>query len=660
MEVSTIRQMLEFIVTVLNLIVITSYIFFVYYEDKLSKHEYYVKSIDDIKKFSVAYSLEASLFVSIYFCMQAGIKDNVARTIAFFSFILISIGAIAIIINIAKRTKRKKQPFVPVMIMMNITAVIFLYRGLKYKIVDFTSIMVLLLIFTTVFILFLNKIHRDNEKKYKMIIVYILFVTVAMIIISCMHKLIGTEIALSADLILVCVDLVIFFIYYADMCKDKISCNVHKIKSQNKELIEAEQRIANLAFIDQDIGIKNVFKLQDDLKSATGIKTAFIIGFKCLNKLINLLGNKKSIEILKLEADLLKDNLNEKYEMYSIYNNKFVILSQENLDEVINLVKSLIEIISSSSACMIDLEPYAGITVIDGGQIEYDKLLSELELACDNAKKSPESYSVYEYKMYEQLQKNLNMQAKLKNAIMHDNWEVYLQPKLFLGTNDIAGAEALVRWRGNESKIGPDVFIPLAEEMGLIGKIGQYVIRTTFQYIGVLYGLGYKKFNIAINLSAYQLMDNGFIDYVMKMKDTYGINAENVTFEVTESVLINNIELVNDTMKELKKVGFRFSLDDFGTGYSSLSYLSKMHLDELKFDRGFTNSSMKEPKDRIILQQVTSMAEKLGLDIVSEGVEDKEQYDMMKSMGCTYYQGYYYSKPVPFDDFLSLLMKEHK
>lgn len=125
-------------------------------------------------------------------------------------------------------------------------------------------------------------------------------------------------------------------------------------------------------------------------------------------------------------------------------------------------------------------------------------------------------------------------------------------------------------------------------------------------------------------------------------------------------MLINNIELVNDTMRKLKKVGFRFSLDDFGTGYSSLSYLSKMHLDELKFDRGFTNSSMKEPKDRIILQQVTSMAKKLGLDIVSEGVEDKEQYDMMKNMGCTYYQGYYYSKPVPFDEVLNLLNKDHK
>ena len=95
---------------------------------------------------------------------------------------------------------------------------------------------------------------------------------------------------------------------------------------------------------------------------------------------------------------------------------------------------------------MIDLEPYVGITVIDGGQIGFDKLLSELELACDNAKKSSESYSVYEYKMYEQLQKNLNMQAKLKNAIMHDSWEVYLQPKPFLGTNNISGAEALVRW----------------------------------------------------------------------------------------------------------------------------------------------------------------------------------------------------------------------
>ena len=118
-----------------------------------------------------------------------------------------------------------------------------------------------------------------------------------------------------------------------------------------------------------------------------------------------------------------------------------------------------------------------------------------------------------------------------------------------------------------------------------------------------------------------------------------GMKNIKIEFVVAES----NIELVNDTMRKLKKVGFRFSLDDFGTGYSSLSYLSKMHLDELKFDRGFTNSSMKEPKDRIILQQVTSMAKKLGLDIVSEGVEDKEQYDMMKNMGCTYYQGYYYT-----------------
>ncbi len=231
---------------------------------------------------------------------------------------------------------------------------------------------------------------------------------------------------------------------------------------------------------------------------------------------------------------------------------------------------------------------------------------------------------------------------------------MYFQPKLSLEENKIIGAEALIRWKAQGTPISPEIFIPLSEQLGLINEIGSFVIDKTFEYVNTLGTLGLGNLVISINLSAHQLMDPDFLDYIKESIKKHSINPSNITFEITETSLINNITEINDMFLSLKELGFALSLDDFGTGYSSLSYFSKLNLDEIKFDRTFTQSLLQNEKNMIMLDSITDVTKKLGVNIVIEGVETIDQLHYVQALGCDFYQGYLYSKPVPFEAFVTL------
>ena len=235
------------------------------------------------------------------------------------------------------------------------------------------------------------------------------------------------------------------------------------------------------------------------------------------------------------------------------------------------------------------------------------------------------------------------LEKELREALKNDSLEVFLQPKFNVKTQKISGYEALIRWRKNAHFISPDIFIPLAEETGLVKNITLYVIKEVFKT-----AKNFRDKQISINLSMLDLMSDTFIQKVQKLLLDFDVQANQFDFELTERVFFEDDEKINKNINKLIDMGFEFSLDDFGTGYSSLSYLTKLPINTLKIDKSFIdNLDTKYEKNFPLLNSIVTIANDLHFKIVVEGVERKEQLDILNSLGKFVIQGYYFYKPMP-------------
>lgn len=644
------------IIILLNLLTVASNIYFVLYENLYLRDKYNINSIDDIIINTMILSSEA-LFLILYFCNSINYVNRFYYYLSRVSLIGLIVLTIISIISFSQSKNIFNHVIFTVIIS---SAALF---GGAHSLINESSIIQIEDIYICTNIIsmalligYLVILKVKKDYKVNVGIVFMIFGIVCMGIFLFSYDKNNISVYIINNLTLSFFMTSGFYIYYCKLYTNNLCKSISKIRKQNEKLIKAEKRIEKLAYINQDTNLKNTFKLQEDLLRAKNLKSAFVIGFDNLPQIINLLGHKKCIEKLNEIGEIISQNISSDEELYSVYNNKFIVTSKQDISKTKEMALKLINILDNNSVYLLELDTYIGATEILETPVIYDSLVSELEIASDVAKESDNSYSLYNYEMFESLQKTLNIKAELKNATDNNEWDMYLQPKIEVDTNKIVGAEALIRWRGKEREVTPNIFIPLAEEMGLIVEIGEYILKKSFQYLSEVNDR--KNFTIAINLSCYQLMDSNFINTVDELKKEYNINPNNITFEITESVLINNFERVNDIIKKLRLQGFRFSLDDFGTGYSSISYLSRLEFDEIKFDKEFIDSIADDYKNYIILEKVAIMASKLGLEVVSEGIENKVQLESVKKIGCKYYQGYYYSKPVPFEQFLELLVNE--
>ena len=249
------------------------------------------------------------------------------------------------------------------------------------------------------------------------------------------------------------------------------------------------------------------------------------------------------------------------------------------------------------------------------------------------------------------------MEAGLRRALPQQQLELYYQPKVDHQWR-IIGAEALLRWRDPErGLIPPSQFIPLAEDSGLIVPIGQWVLETACQDVRQWNDLtGWGDLSIAVNVSARQFRQPGFVATVTDSLSASGIQPRNLTLELTESLVLDNVADSIEKMHELKVLGIGFAMDDFGTGYSSLSYLKRLPLDELKIDQSFVRDIASDPGDEVIVRTIIAMARSLGLNVVAEGVETRQQYDFLIKHQCAMFQGYLFGRPLPRAEFEALLL----
>src|SRR6266513_1301891 len=300
-----------------------------------------------------------------------------------------------------------------------------------------------------------------------------------------------------------------------------------------------------------------------------------------------------------------------------------------------------------------------GIALFPSDGADAETLFKNAEAALKKAKASGERYLFYEQQMTERIAERLALESKLRRALERQEFVLHYQPKFDAQTKRIEGVEALIRWKSPELGLVPPVqFIPLLEETGLIFEAGAWALRQAASDYRRWQKLGFAAPRVAVNVSAVQLRRRDFVESVRKVLGE-GPGSAGIDVEITESLIMEDIQAGIKKLEALRALGMNIAIDDFGTGYSSLAYLAKLPVQELKIDRSFIITMLKDRAVMTLVSTVISMAHSLGLKVVAEGVDAEDQANELRRLGCDTMQGYLYSKPVDFDA-IAVLLGKHK
>ena len=437
----------------------------------------------------------------------------------------------------------------------------------------------------------------------------------------------------------------------------------------------AEERIAKLAFFDQLTGLPNRTLLQDRVRQAmagsqrTGIHGALLLidldYFKTLN---DTLGHEMGDLLLKQVAQRLAECVREQDTVARLGGDEFVVMLV-NLSESPSEAASRVEMIGSKIGARLN-EPYAlkettyrismsiGASLFLGHQPDIDTLLKQADLAMYKAKDAGRNtLRFFDPDMARDVLKRASLENDLHRAIQNNEFVLHYQAQIARG--QVMGAETLLRWQHPErGLVYPGEFISVIEQTGLILPVGQWVLETACRQLASWAGRSETAhLTLAVNISAHQLCHENFVDRVSLALERSGAPPDRLKLELTESLLVNNVEETIGKMNALKAMGVGFSLDDFGTGYSSLSYLKRLPLDQLKIDRSFVSDILTDPNDVAIARMIVLLAESMGLMVIAEGVETEPQRDSLAKLGCHAYQGYLFGRPLPLDEFGAFMKK---
>jgi len=386
--------------------------------------------------------------------------------------------------------------------------------------------------------------------------------------------------------------------------------------------------------------------------------------FKNIN---DTLGHATGDMLLQQVADRLSSCVREGDTVSRLGGDEFVVLLQDMSKQSIEpaaqteiIANKILVLLSqpyqlASHTCKITVS--IGIVISNGHKANPEDLLKNADIAMYQAKKSGRNkVRFFDPQMQIAINRRADIEHNLHIAIEQEQFQLYYQIQVD-GTGHALGAEALIRWPHSKyGLVGPYDFIPVAEETSLILPIGKWVLETACAQLKAWeQDLLTKGLTLSINVSAKQFQQAEFVEQVKSAVHRNRINPSLLRLELTESMLIDNIENIIMVMRELKAVGVNFELDDFGTGYSSLQYLKKLPLHQLKIDQSFVRDIVTDSHDRSIVRTIIAMAQSLSLDVIAEGVETEEQKQLLINKGCRYFQGYLFGKPVPIEQFEALL-----
>ena len=405
---------------------------------------------------------------------------------------------------------------------------------------------------------------------------------------------------------------------------------------------------------------KEIRKIDKDKKA---ILLLNITNFKTLNITY---GYNYANRIIVEMAKRLMDAIDEEDMLFHFGGDRFILFIQE-FDEIKDLVKLANSIINYLSLPFSDkneqqyVNSEVAIVVIEDEDITVDRVLQDATLALSLKERTVNGNSsvvVFNKEMEDTILRRERIEKAIQRVISDEDSSCYLvfQPKFDIRENKIIGFEALA-WMEVEGlgRISPPEFISIAEDRLLIYDLGKIIIRKSCEFLSLLIESGFKDKSVAINISGIQLLREEFLDDLMEITSSYNTDLKLLEFEITESVLLENYDLINSKLEKIKNMGIKVSLDDFGTGFSSLTRLRGLNIDIVKIDRYFIDRISMQEEDRLISADIISMSHKIRLKVVAEGVEREDQLEYLRKYNCDFMQGYLLSRPLSVDDAIYFL-----
>jgi len=380
--------------------------------------------------------------------------------------------------------------------------------------------------------------------------------------------------------------------------------------------------------------------------------TLVIIGIDDFRKVNEAVGHDGGNEILKSISERLGRVVKSNTGLFKMNGDEFVLLFRgvTNIDDIIIEAEQVREVFKPSffvKGKEIFITSSMGITSYPRDSKDENLLIKFASIALNRAKEGEKDrYQFYDEELNKSNEMRREIVSHLRHAIYKNEFELYYQPQVDLKLNKIIGMEALIRWNSNAlGFITPNDFIPLAEELGIINDIGEWVIFTACRQTKKWHDLGYKDLTVSVNVSPIQFSRTNLVSIVSTALNETGLPAENLEIEVTEGLFINDKDKVVDTLFKLRDKGVKFAIDDFGTGYSCLSYLRDLPIDKLKIDRAFIKD-IPDNDNGSLATTIIEMGKNFGLRIIAEGVETQEHVKFLLERSCDEAQGFFYSKPI--------------
>jgi len=448
-----------------------------------------------------------------------------------------------------------------------------------------------------------------------------------------------------------------------------VALKVSSLERTVEERVQELLKVSHLLQYDALTELPNSTLLGDRLTQAMALGrrhdtqlAVMFIGLDRFKRINNALGYPVGDEVLQQVSQSLVAAVRESDSVFRYGSDAFVIVLNDILhpQQTQGVAQKLLKVISATRHVAghdLSITASLGISIYPNDSGTAVELIKHAETAMHTSKeRGPDSFSFYTDAMNLRAQHQQNLESAIRQALERDEFVLHYQPKLDLKSGRIVGAEALIRWfQPRSGWVSPVDFIPVAEDSGLIVRLTQWVLREACQQAQAWRVMGLPSLCISVNISAIDFRQRDFVDNLAAILKQSGLPPDRLELEITESVLMQNVDDTVEMLNKIKAMGVRLALDDFGTGYSSLSYLRRFPIDVLKIDQSFVQGLNVNNQDEQLISAIIGMGKSLRLSIIAEGVETLEQLKFLQTQQCEEGQGHLFSKAVPSKDFAQLL-----
>jgi diguanylate cyclase (GGDEF)-like protein len=456
--------------------------------------------------------------------------------------------------------------------------------------------------------------------------------------------------------------------------EEELRNQYEKIEEHAKNIEMLKEKYEHLAHHDFLTNLPNRFKFMnhlDDIMSQYRPGAILLLDIDNFKEVNDTMGHLYGDELLKEFATRLERVSDEHFFASRFGGDEFIILLSDlremsEVEEYIYRIKTALEDAFLLENKENHLEYSMGVTRFPFDSNDANELLMYADTALYQVKQAGKNSCLfYNNAMQENLKDKTEIDTILRQAIKEDGFKLVYQPQVSVETGEIVGFEALIRLK--EHKISPGKFISIAEENGLINKIGRWVTKEVIHQLAEWKKSGMNLKPVAFNFSSKQIQDKSYLEYLKNLLEEYEVSTEFIEIEITESILLENSDETYAFLNQLKEIGIKIALDDFGTGYSSLNYLAYIPVNKVKLDKSLIDKFLNLDNSAVI-SSIISLAHSLNLSIIAEGIEMLEQYNLLKTEGCDYIQGYLFSMPLSVDEteriynanLVNVIIKDYK